>query len=167
MEILDEQHAWTCGGMTHVRYSNDGGEVWREVAGFGMVRDGPCRLMSFVDLQNGWLASPNHMGVTSDGAASWTVMNSSGALYHTNNDGARWTRVSSLKPAGWEFARSVYAVVTMRFMDREHGIVVMYLQQDKKEKLLAFHTVDGARSGLQNGYPSKRGRSSLPGMAGC
>jgi photosystem II stability/assembly factor-like uncharacterized protein len=53
MEILDEQHAWTCGGMTHVRRSQDGGGAWQEIASFGLVRDGPCRLMSFIDLQNG------------------------------------------------------------------------------------------------------------------
>jgi len=180
LEILDEQNAWTCGGMTHVRRSDDGGNIWKEAAGFGLSRDGPCRLMSFIDLQNGWLASPNHMGVTADGANSWTIMNepegteyitgiglyaphhgymmnSSGALYHTTNNGEQWSYVSSLKPEGWKFARSVYAVVTMRFHDREHGIIVMWLEKGEEEQVIAYHTSDGAQTWTSERVPVKPG----------
>lgn len=180
MEILDEQHAWTCGGMTHVRRSDDGGNLWQEAAGFGLSHDGPCRLMSFIDLQNGWLASPNHMGVTADGADSWTIMNepegteyitgiglyaplhgymmnSSGALYHTTDDGTQWSHVASLKPEGWQFARSVYAVVTMRFHDREHGIIVMYLAKEDEEQIIAYHTADAGQTWTSEGVPVEPG----------
>ncbi len=183
MEILDEQHAWTCGGMTHVRRSNDGGNIWQEAARFGLSRDGPCRLMSFVDLKNGWLASPNHMGVTTDGADSWTIrtimnepegteyimgiglytphhgymMNSSGALYHTTNDGVQWSLIPSPKPDGWEFARSVYAVVTMRFHDREHGIIIMHLKKQDEEQVIAYHTADGAQTWTSELVPVEPG----------
>jgi photosystem II stability/assembly factor-like uncharacterized protein len=180
MEILDEGHAWTCGGMTHVRYSDDGGNIWQEAAGFGLSRDGPCRLMSFIDLQNGWLASPNHMGVTADGADSWTIMNepqgteyimgiglyaphqgymmnSSGAFYHTTDDGRQWTHISNLKPDGWDFARSVYAVVSMRFRDREHGIMVMWLRKGEEEQILAYHTANGAQTWKSEVVPVKPG----------
>lgn len=169
MEILDQEHAWTCGGMTHVRRSEDGGFTWQEAAPFGLVRDGPCRLMSFVDPQNGWLASAHHMGVTADGAESWQimeepegteyivgiglytpqhgyVMNSSGNLYHTTDDGVHWSLVSNLKPEGWEFPKSVYAVVTMRFADAEHGTIVMHLKQGEKEQVVAYHTVDAGQT---------------------
>jgi photosystem II stability/assembly factor-like uncharacterized protein len=182
MEILDEGHAWTCGGMTHVRRSDDGGLTWQEAASFGLVRDGPCRLMSFVDQQNGWLASAHHMGVTADGAASWKLMdepegtdaqhivgiglyapnhgymmNESGTFYHTADDGAHWSLVPSLKPEGWEFPRSVYAVVTMRFQDADHGIVVMHLKKDTEERVMAFHTTDGGQTWISEQVPVKPG----------
>jgi photosystem II stability/assembly factor-like uncharacterized protein len=182
MEILDEQHAWTCGGMTHVRRSNDGGNIWQEAARFGLSRDGPCRLMSFVDLQHGWLASAHHMGVTTDGAASWKIMDepkdtesmhivgiglyapqhgymmkTSGALYHTANDGAHWTPVPNPKPEGWEFPLSVYAVVTMRFSDAAHGILVMHLRKGDEEKVIAYHTADGGQNWRSEPVPVKPG----------
>jgi photosystem II stability/assembly factor-like uncharacterized protein len=182
MEILDAQHAWTCGGMTHVRRSEDGGRTWQEAASFGLVRDGPCRLMSFIDTQNGWLASAHHMGVMADEAASWTIMNepegtdalqivgiglyephhgyimnTSGALYHTNDDGAHWSSVASLTPYGWEFPRSVYAVVTMRFSDAGHGMIVMHLQEGNEEQVMAYHTVDAGQSWTSERVPVKPG----------
>jgi photosystem II stability/assembly factor-like uncharacterized protein len=168
--------------MTHVRSSDDGGLTWQEAASFGLVRDGPCRLMSFIDPQNGWLASAHHMGVTSDGAASWTIldepegtddlhivgiglyashrgymMNSSGGLYHTVDNGSIWSRVSSLKPDGWEFPRSVYAVVTMRFSDAEHGILVMHLKKDDQEQVIAYHTADAGQTWTSEVVPVKPG----------
>jgi photosystem II stability/assembly factor-like uncharacterized protein len=182
MEVLDEVHAWTCGGMTHVRRSENGGLTWQEAASFGFVRDGPCRLMNFVDPRNGWLASAHHLGVTADGAASWKVieepegtnalhivgiglyapqhgymMKTSGALYHTTDDGSHWSPISSPKPEGWDFPLSVYAVVTMRFQDKENGIVVMHLRKGGEEQVLASHTADGGQTWRSEPVPVEPG----------
>jgi photosystem II stability/assembly factor-like uncharacterized protein len=138
--------------------------------------------MSFIDPQNGWLASAHHMGVTDDGAASWKIMdepeaadaqhivgiglyaprsgymmNASGALYHTVDDGARWAPVPSPKPEGWEFPLSVYAVVTMRFHDKEHGLMVMHLKKGLEEQIVAYHTVDGGQTWTSEVVPVSPG----------
>jgi photosystem II stability/assembly factor-like uncharacterized protein len=122
------------------------------------------------------------MGVTADGAASWTIiaepegtdaqhivgiglyaphhgymMNSSGALYHTIDDGTQWSRVPSPKPEGWEFPRSAYAVVTMRFQDAEHGTVVMHLQKGEKEQVIASHTADAGQTWTSELVPVRPG----------
>jgi photosystem II stability/assembly factor-like uncharacterized protein len=85
------------------------------------------------------------------------MMKSSGSLYHTLDDGAHWTSVPSPKPDGWEFPLSVYAVVTMRFRDSEHGIIVMHLKNGEDERVLASHTADAGQNWISEPVPVKAG----------
>ncbi len=177
MEIFNEQYAWTCGGMFHVRRSTDGGRTWQPAADFGQTGDGPCRVMSFIDPKHGWLANQTHMGSTSDGAHSWIVlplpegvkyiagiglyapgqgymMDSRGLLYHTLDDGAEWSLVLGPDLEGGEILRrDVYAVTVMRFQDREHGRIVLRLKTDDGEKVMAYHTSDAGRTWTSERVP--------------
>jgi photosystem II stability/assembly factor-like uncharacterized protein len=170
MEIFNEQYAWTCGGMSHVRLSIDGGRTWQPGANFGQYYDGPCRVMSFIDPEHGWLANQSHMGSTSDGANSWKMlplpdgvkyiagiglyapgqgymMDSRGLLYHTLDDGSEWSLVSGPDLGGGEILRrDVYAVTVMRFQDVDHGIIVLRHKTDDKEQVIAYHTSDAGRT---------------------
>jgi photosystem II stability/assembly factor-like uncharacterized protein len=85
------------------------------------------------------------------------MMKASGALYHTADDGAHWLPIPSPKPEGWEFPLSVYAVVTMRFSDADHGILVMRVKKGGEEQVIAYHTQDGGQNWTSEPVPVKPG----------
>jgi photosystem II stability/assembly factor-like uncharacterized protein len=85
------------------------------------------------------------------------MMNSSGGFFHTIDNGAHWAVVPSPKPAGWEFARSVYAVLSMRFVDAAHGTLVMHLKRGDVERVMAYHTDDAGQSWSSEPVPVEPG----------
>jgi len=169
MDIVSPQVIWACGGATNVRKSVDGGKTWQVLAAFGDARTitNPCHSASFLDENIGWLANSNLFGTTLDGGLSWTMqalpetadkiatidtygsgagylLDQSGVLFFTQDDGAHWRETSRLDLGALNMSFSVYQLAAMRFRDSQHGLIVVSpTDKAKPEPVLAFHTSDG------------------------
>src|SRR5262245_40744548 len=144
MDIVSPQVIWACGGATHVRKSVDGGKTWQVLAAFGDPRtiNNPCHSASFLDENTGWLANSNLFGTTIDGGTSWTMqalpetankvatidtyapgmgylLDQSGALFFTQDEGQHWQEVSRLKLGTLKMPVSAYQLAAMRFSDAD------------------------------------------------
>ena len=179
MDILSPNLIWSCGGATHVRRSLDGGRTWEMLANFGDPRTirGACHTASFLDENTGWLANSNMFGTTTDGGVAWTLrplpetagkiatldtyrsgvgylVDQSGLLFYTNDDGQHWIQKSQIKPGWPEMAPSAYQLAAMRFSDAEHGLVVVSSSPFGEEKpVIAFHTSDGGETWTSEPVP--------------
>ena len=172
MDIISPEVIWSCGGATHVRRSLDGGRTWEMLANFGDPRTirGACHSASFLDETTGWLANSNMFGTTTDGGASWNLrslpetaqkistidtflpgegylLDQSGALFYTKDDGQHWVEKSRIE-TGWpEMAPSAYQLAAMRFSDAEHGLVVVSSSPFGEETpVIAFRTSNGGQT---------------------
>ena len=169
MDIVSPQVIWACGGATHVRKSVDGGKTWQVLAAFGNVFmiTNPCHSASFLDENTGWLANSNLFGTTIDGGLSWTMqalpetadkiatidtygggegylLDQSGVLFFTQDDGAHWRETSRLDLGDLKMSFSAYQLAAMRFADSQHGlIVILSSPYGTTEPVIAFHTSDG------------------------
>lgn len=169
IEVVSPQVIWTCGGATNVRKSLDGGKTWQVLAAFGNYRTitNPCHSMSFLDENIGWLANSNLFGTTVDGGVTWTMqslpetadkiatidtygsgdgylLDQSGVLFFTEDDGAHWRETSRLDLGNLKMSFSVYQLAAMRFTDSQHGLIIVSpTDKAKPEPVLAFHTSDG------------------------
>jgi photosystem II stability/assembly factor-like uncharacterized protein len=168
MDVVSAQVAWACGGMTHVRRSIDGGRTWQAVTDFGQGTTRPCHTISFLDDATGWLATLYLFGSTEDGGATWSmvpqpqgiakiasidlvapgrgyVLDFSGALFATQDNGAQWTFVSRLDLGGLTIPEAAYQMAAMRFSQDGAGLIVIS-EQYRRGRVLAFHTTDGGKT---------------------
>jgi photosystem II stability/assembly factor-like uncharacterized protein len=179
MDIVSPQLIWSCGGATNVRRSMDGGQTWQMLAAFGdphTIR-GPCKSASFLDEHTGWLANPNLFGTTTNGGVSWTLralpataneiatidtylpgegylLDESGALFYTKDDGAHWTETSRVDFGTLNMSPTAYQLAAMRFSDAQHGLIVISSSPyGKDEPVLAFHTSDGGATWTSETVP--------------
>ena len=169
VDIVSPQVIWACGGATNVRKSVDGGKTWQVLAAFGSQRTitNPCNSASFLDENIGWLANSNLFGTTIDGGVTWTMqalpesahkiatidtygggegylLDQSGVLFFTEDDGAHWRETSRLDLGDLKMSFSVYQLAAMRFTDAQHGLIIVSpTDKAKPEPVLAFHTSDG------------------------
>jgi Uncharacterized protein related to plant photosystem II stability/assembly factor len=69
MDNLDDSIIWSCGNYGNIRFTKDGGKNWDKLADNGFS----ANLISFRDLQNGWIGSPsaNKLVATTDGGMHW------------------------------------------------------------------------------------------------
>lgn len=178
IEIVSPKVIWTCGGATNVRKSIDGGQTWQVLAAFGDPRTitNPCHSMSFLDENTGWLANSNLFGTTTNGGLSWTMqllpktankvatietyrpgegylLDQSGVLFFTQDDGKHWKETSRLHLVGFEMSFSVYQLAAMRFADAEHGQIVVSAGDSGKGVVIAFHTSDGGLTWASESVP--------------
>lgn len=182
LEILDHLHAWACGGMTNMRRSVDGGRSWQAIAAFAdAAHPSPCNSISFVDENNGWLASYTLFASTRDGGQHWSVVPSPaegrsiastdtyapgqgylldeiGTLYSSQDDGAQWEKVAQLPLGDFRILKkSAFQQAAMRFSDAGHGLLVLSGQVGQTGRVLAFHTSDGGRSWSSEQVPVAAG----------
>ena len=179
MDIVSPQVIWACGGATHVRKSVDGGKTWEVLAAFGDPRTitNPCHSASFLDENTGWLANSNLFGTTIDGGMSWTMqalpetankivtidtygsnegylLDQSGVLFFTQDDGEHWQEVSRLELGVLKMPVSAYQLAAMRFSDAKNGLIVVSSSPyGKPAPVLAFHTSDGGKTWTSESIP--------------
>ncbi len=172
MDIVNPDLIWTCGGMTHVRRSVDGGKIWQALTAFGDPRTitNPCHSASFLDENIGWLANSNLFGTTTDGGVTWSMralpetadkvatidtykqgegylLDQSGVLFFTQDDGQHWSGVGRLELGAYKMPMSVYQLAAMRFADADHGLIVFSSSPyGTIEPVTAFHTSDGGQT---------------------
>jgi len=192
IDIVSPQVIWACGGATNVRKSVDGGKTWQVLAAFGDPRTitNPCHSMSFLDETTGWLANSNLFGTTSDGGVTWTMqslpetakkiatidtygsgdgylLDQSGVLFFTQDDGAYWREASQLNLDSLDISFSAYQQLAMRFSDAEHGLIVVSSSPyAKAEPVMAFHTSDGGKTWTSESIPVLAGPVYLARQGG-
>ena len=165
LDIVDTQVAWASGGAMNVRSSIDGGSDWPAVTDYGRGTTRPFHTISFLDDTTGWIASLYMFGSTRDGGTTWSdvplpsglndissvlliapntgfLLDFSGVLYHTQDNGTHWTIAGKLDLGGLVIPKAVYQMSAMRFTDREHGLIVVS-EEYQQGKVKAFHTSDG------------------------
>ncbi len=168
LDIVDQQTAWNCGNAGHVRVSTDGGKNWQAVENFGGSEPDHCRFLSFLDARTGWAATPQLLGATADGGATWKtlalpkgikdvaaialrtategyLLDTSGAVFITTDGGKTWTARSLglVNNEKLTVARAPAAVI--RFTDAQTGMVVFAL----KAGVFSARTSDGGRTWKQ------------------
>ncbi len=180
LEIFDEQVAWHCGNGGHVRVSKDSGQTWHVVADFGPNEPRHCRMLSFVEPETGWVATPDQLGATTDGGTSWTEINlpegiqnmaaialrtsndgylldKKGDVFITQDGGETWISGSLGLEAGKELMDFNAPMAAMRWYDADHGLVVVSLVGKGDSEVLAFHTADGGQTWEQESVPAQFG----------
>jgi photosystem II stability/assembly factor-like uncharacterized protein len=192
MDIVGPQVIWSCGGATNVRKSVDGGKTWSIQAPFGDPRTirGPCHSASFLDENIGWLANSQIFGTTMDGGVSWNMrslpgaahkiatidtylpgegylLDQSGVLFFTKDDGQHWREVSRLPWGDLEMPMSAYQLAAMRFSDADHGLIVVSPGDYGNDgQVMAFHTSDGGERWTSENVPVLSGSVYLSREAG-
>ncbi|HYH01803.1 MAG TPA: hypothetical protein VEC37_01770 [Bacillota bacterium] len=169
LDIVDEKIMWNCGNGANVRFSTDGGKVWKEVADCGVNG----QFISFINDRTGWVAQNNKLASTHDAGTTWTnieipiqsivaitlVSENSGILvdeslnlYLTNNDGKNWvTQKANIND------QLLYPAI--RFTDSNHGIIVGFSTTIKME--VAYLTADGGKTWKQEKIVSLLGAPYL------
>jgi photosystem II stability/assembly factor-like uncharacterized protein len=169
--------AFTSGNQGHVRVSTDGGEHWTGVASFGRTEPGHARFLSFADSKRGLIATPDDLGFTQDGGATWTklalpkdagmiaavsssddagalrlrVLDEDGKLWESADAGKTWAAGKSpLK--GSVFQSMTTAWAAMRFHGAE-GQLAAFVDEDAGPRGRVYRTHDGGKSWAEEAVP--------------
>ncbi len=168
LDIVDTRVAWASGGAMNVRRTTDGGSNWPPVSDYGLGTTKSFHTISFLDDTTGWVASLYMFGSTTDGGATWTdvplptdlndiasidliapatgyLLDFSGNLYFTADNGSTWTVRSRLDLAGLVIPKATYQMAAMRFSASGDGMIVVS-EEYRQGKVMAFHTSDGGRT---------------------
>jgi photosystem II stability/assembly factor-like uncharacterized protein len=165
LDIVDQQTAWNCGNGGHVRMSTDGGKNWQAVADFGGSEPDQCRFLSFLDARTGWAATPQLLGATTDGGATWNtlalpkdikdvaaialrtategyLLDTTGTVFVTTNGGQTWTTRSLGLADNEKLTVAKAPTAVIRFTDAQNGMVVF----DLKDGVFSARTTDGGQT---------------------
>jgi photosystem II stability/assembly factor-like uncharacterized protein len=165
LDIVDQQTAWNCGNGGHVRVSTDGGKNWQAVADFGGSEPDQCRFLSFLDAHTGWAATPELLGATTDGGATWNtlalpkgindvatialrtategyLLDTTGTVFVTTDSGKTWTTRSLGLADNEKLAIAKAPTTAMYFTDAQNGMVVFGLDNG----VFSAQTTDGGQT---------------------
>ncbi|MBN1409299.1 MAG: hypothetical protein JW969_00545 [Spirochaetales bacterium] len=164
LEIVDEQYAFSSGKGKLVCRTDDGGITWNQVGSF---LNG--KYLSFIDRNNGWIASEKQLAKTEDGGVTFQeltlpenckkirainlldsrngyLFDSDGKLYFTPDGGANWEeRGMCVDPSVMVKRDTESPVTAMRFSDAETGMLITWVMEPEK-KWMALATENGGKS---------------------
>ena len=186
LDIVDAQTAWEC-NASDIRLSTDGGQTWQ---GAPTGRGQPLCQVSALDDKIAWHLDPVKLEVTLDGGATTEevslpegvrpanvlaialrtpsdgyVLDDTGTLYTTRDGGQSWTsqnvglqerfgEMEPMPPGG-------IAPAAMRFLDAEHGVIVMSVLGGGSSKTMALRTADGGQTWTEESVPAEFGTAYL------
>jgi photosystem II stability/assembly factor-like uncharacterized protein len=186
LDIVDAQAVWEC-NASDIRLSTDGGQTWQ---GTPRGRGQPFCQVSSADRDTAWYLSPRRLETTLDAGTTWEevslpegvetadilaislrapgagyVLDSSGTLYTTLDSGQNWSpqnlgleeRYGAMKP----LPPGNIAAAAMRFLDADHGVIVMSLIGGGSSKLVALRTADGGQTWMEESVPTEFGTAYL------
>jgi photosystem II stability/assembly factor-like uncharacterized protein len=82
------------------------------------------------------------------------LLDQSGILFFTQDDGQHWQEVSQLELGMLKMPMSAYQLAAMRFSDADHGLnVISSSPYGKPESVTAFHTSDGGETWTSESVP--------------
>ena len=170
MEIVNGTTCYTCGNAGQITKSTDGGKTFERVTSFGGEVPNECKMMSFCDENTGIIASEKRLGLTVDGAATWTELTPPAELiairmldaktflcvgndfllYKTADGGTTWSSVPLGLPLGREYSDK--ARDTMLFADGENAYTIYCLEKESM-RLKSYSTTDNWTSCNENPLP--------------
>lgn len=179
LDIVDTRIGWTSGGAMNVRRSTDSGAHWLPVTDYGLGTTQPFHAISFLDDTTGWIASLYMFGATQDGGTTWSdvpvppgandiasillvapatgyVLDFSGSLYYTQDNGSKWLSLSQIQLDGLVIPKAAYQMAAMRFYDRLHGLIVVS-EEYQHGQIKAFHTTNGGHTWASELVPAISG----------
>jgi photosystem II stability/assembly factor-like uncharacterized protein len=178
LDIVDVKTIWQC-GLKNISVSTDGGKTWKAVAekagGMGCI-------LSFANAKTGWLGSGAKFQMTMDGGATWKelalpkdvskvaaislrtptdgyLLDQDGVLHITQDGGKTWSSQSlgldhpSIMGFSTEKFINETPQAAVRFLDAEHGLVVLGLSG--KTSMIALRTADGGKTWKEESLPTK------------
>jgi photosystem II stability/assembly factor-like uncharacterized protein len=183
LDVVDERVAWHIGAGGPVLSSTDGGGSWQAVS--PLPYSGHVEFISFLDAQIGWAASAevNQVWATDNGGQTWTelalpegtgdiaaialrtardgyLLDRMGVLYITGDGGQSWLP----RPLGLD-EESAIPVLThtavVRFVDADHGLIVLGLTTGTSSTVVALRTADGGQTWEQEPVPVQMGTFCL------
>jgi photosystem II stability/assembly factor-like uncharacterized protein len=152
-----------------VGVSTDGAHTWKPVLDYGNF----CRQLSFLDASTGWLAGIDQLAMTRDGGMTWTpvhlpedsqniaaialrtptdgyLLDITGTLYITSDGGLTWSsHALPLNLGENKLPDHDTASSAVRFLDAEHGLVIVHEADDRHSQLIALSTSDAGQTWRQ------------------
>jgi photosystem II stability/assembly factor-like uncharacterized protein len=168
-----------------IRMSADGGQMWDEQTAY-QTTPGFCPL-SVLDAQTGWAVTGGKLIAMTDGA-TWEevtlpdglakiaaislrapgegyVLDDAGNLYVTLDGGESWSSQTLGLEERYGEMRLMpsddLAAAAMRFLDANHGIVVLSLVGGGESKIVALRTTDGGQTWEEETVPAEIGAPYL------
>lgn len=161
LDIVNTRVVWQCSSGP-VRVSTDGAHTWQPVSDYGSF----CRQLSFLNADTGWIAGIDQLAVTQDGGVTWTPVNLpetsraiaaialrtptdgylldiTGTLYITSDGGVTWSsHVLPLHLGENQLPDHDTASSAVRFVDAEHGLVIVHDVDNQHSQIVALSTSD-------------------------
>jgi photosystem II stability/assembly factor-like uncharacterized protein len=160
LDVVSPLVDWQC-SLGPVARSVDGGQTWESVNDFGNY----CKFLSFLNASTGWIASTDNLGITIDGGGNWqsvslpedmseimaislqapnegAVLDTTGRLFVTADGGETWQE-RNLPIGDARISEVETASAGLRFLDDQHGFVVLHISGNSQSKVVEFQTADG------------------------
>lgn len=170
MDIVDGTTIYTCGNGGHVTKSTDGGKTFAKVTNFGGSEPNQCSMLSFIDADNGIIASASDFAITADGGQAWKeleapadiasirmvspdefyVIGKDFNLYKTVDGGSTWAGTPMNLPLGDAYVNNPRSLAIS--IDGENAYTVFCIEKDSKT-VKSYSTADNWFSFTENTLP--------------
>jgi photosystem II stability/assembly factor-like uncharacterized protein len=183
LDIVDERVAWLVGFGGRVWVSTDGARTWQTVS--RLPYSGHIEFISFLDTHTGWAASAesSRLWATADGGQTWVetplpagaggiaaialrtasdgyLLDKAGVLHVTADGGQSW----SSQTLGLDESLAIPVLTpsaAVRFLDADHGLIVLSLTGDGQSRVLSLRTTDGGQTWERDRVPVSIGQFLL------
>ncbi|CDM70451.1 Hypothetical protein CM240_3334 [Clostridium bornimense] len=151
LAIINDKVAYSCGNGSNVRKTKDGGKTWEAIKDFGKSEPNQCRYLSFINENEGIIASPEQLGITKDSGKEWIditlpkdignilgifysdkkviyIVDSNKKIYISKNAGDTWES-KDLKADDMNTTVSSESALAIHFDDENNGRVFYYTSE--------------------------------------